>query len=62
MGYLTYNVANVVGNKVLADKYPLLAPAFNATVNYFANSGAYAAIQDFVSSSWGRLIGGDKSK
>ena len=34
-GYLTYNVANVVGNKVLTDKYPLLAPVFNATVNYF---------------------------
>ncbi|WP_175817892.1 hemagglutinin repeat-containing protein [Burkholderia diffusa] len=61
-GYLTYNVANVVGNKVLTDKYPLLAPAFNAAVNYFSNSGAYTAIQDFVNSSWGRLIGGDKSK
>lgn len=61
-GYLTYNMANVVGNKVLADKYPLLAPAFNATVNYFSNSGAYNYIQDFVNSSWGRLTGGGKSK
>ncbi|WP_081080195.1 contact-dependent inhibition toxin BcpA [Burkholderia cepacia] len=61
-GYLTYNMANVVGNKVLTDKYPLLAPVFNATVNYFSNSGAYTAIQDFVNSSWGRLNGGGKSK
>ncbi|WP_155637253.1 hypothetical protein [Burkholderia cepacia] len=61
-GYLTYNMANVVGNKVLADKYPLLAPAFNATVNYFSNSGAYNYIRDFVNSSWGRLTGGGKSK
>ncbi|MGS0897431.1 hemagglutinin repeat-containing protein [Burkholderia stagnalis] len=61
-GYLTYNVANMVGNKVLTDKYPLLAPAFNTMVNYFSNSSAYADIQDFVNSSWGRLIGGDKSK